>query len=390
MKSINTTLNNVAIDVSWFQRQNTAELHLAARACEPKRFDRELEEVFAAMALFFEQEGIPFTTAVFLRLFVSDFMNQEDSLGAFAQNGMNKFSRAACSVVEQPPLTGNKVLVWLYAIVDHGAKGLSVDRSEGQIVVKREGMAHIWSTGMRAKEPGWDSHAQTSAVFAQLERRLRDLNCTVQDNCVRTWLFVKDIDFNYPGVVRSRRDLFETLGMTKDTHYIASTGIEGRHADPGTSVLMDAYAIAGLAGNQVRYLQALQHLNPTHEYGVTFERGTSVDFGDRRHIYISGTASINNRGEIVHKNNVRRQMERVIENIAALLADAGATLADIAHMIVYLRDLSDAPDVERYFAEHFRETPKAVVLAPVCRPGWLVEIECIAVMAIDRTDVCRF
>lgn len=51
--------------------------------------------------------------------------------------------------------------------------------------------------------------------------------------------------------------------------------------------------------DQIKYLYARTHLNPTYEYGVSFERGTAVDFEDRRQIIISGTASINNHGEIV-------------------------------------------------------------------------------------------
>ena len=265
-----------------------------------------------------------------------------------------------------------------------------VERSENQLVVKRESHAHIWRSQMMAEETAGDSYAQTAAVFAQWNGTLREQGCTLTDNCIRTWLFVKDIDYNYHGVVRSRRELFETLGMTRDTHYIASTGIEGRHADPNVSVIMDAYAIAGVKHEQVRYLQALSHLNPTHEYGVTFERGTSVDFGDRRHLYISGTASINSKGEIIHQQNVSRQLERVFENIGALLDDGGATLEDIAQMIVYLRDLSDAPVLELFFQERFYTVPKVIVLAPVCRPGWLVEIECIAIKAVERSQFCNF
>lgn len=63
---------------------------------------------------------------------------------------------------------------------------------------------------------------------------------------------------------------------------------------------MDTYAVAGLQPEQIHFLYAPTHLNPTYEYGVSFERGTYVDYGDRRQIFISGTASINNKGEVVY------------------------------------------------------------------------------------------
>lgn len=61
--------------------------------------------------------------------------------------------------------------------------------------------------------------------------------------------------------------------------------------------MLDAFAVAGLKPGQIKYLYARTHLNPTYEYGVSFERGTAVDYDDRRQVLISGTASINNRGK---------------------------------------------------------------------------------------------
>jgi enamine deaminase RidA (YjgF/YER057c/UK114 family) len=48
-------------------------------------------------------------------------------------------------------------------------------------------------------------------------------------------------------------------------------------------------------------------------------------------------------------------------------------------MIVYLRDIADYSDVKAMYDERFPEHPKVFVWAPVCRPGWLVEMECMAV-----------
>ena len=66
-----------------------------------------------------------------------------------------------------------------------------------------------------------------------------------------------------------------------------------------------------------------------------------MDYGDRRQVFISGTASINNKGEVVHPGNIRRQTERMWENVEALLKEAGCTFADLGLMIVYQRDMAD-------------------------------------------------
>ena len=192
------------------------------------------------------------------------------------------------------------------------------------------------------------------------------------------------MDVNYAGVVTERSEVFVTQGLTEKTHYIASTGIGGRHADPKVLVQMDAYAVDGLQPGQMRYLYAPTHLNPTYEYGVTFERGTYVDYGDRRHVFISGTASINNKGEVMYPGDIRKQTRRMWENVEALLTEAECSFEDVGQMIVYLRDPADYPVVKAMYDERFPHTPKVITLAPVCRPGWLIEMECMGVKAVDN------
>ena len=142
---------------------------------------------------------------------------------------------------------------------------------------------------------------------------------------------------------------------------------------------MGTYAITGLEPEQQHYLYAPTHLNPTYEYGVTFERGTVVEYGDRDHIYISGTASINNKGEVEHVGDIVLQTKRMWENVEALLKEADSDFQDVMQLIVYLRDTADYEVVKALFAERFPNIPTVITLAPVCRPTWLVEMECIAV-----------
>lgn len=214
--------------------------------------------------------------------------------------------------------------------------------------------------------------------------------CTLASDCIRTWIFVQNVDVNYAGIVKARRENFLGQGLTESTHYIASTGIEGRHADPKIQVLFDAYAVKGLQPGQVTYLHALSHLSPTALYGVTFERGTSVEYGDRRHLFISGTASIDHRGEVVHVGDVREQTRRMWENVEKLLEEGKAGFEDVAQMIVYLRDASDYPVVRALFAKRFPDTPIQFVVAAVCRPAWLIEMECIAIVANSNSSYESF
>ena len=223
---------------------------------------------------------------------------------------------------------------------------------------------------------------QTRTAMENYARMLEDNGCTLAGNCLRTWLFVRDIDNNYSGVVRARNDVFAQQGLNNDTHFIASTGIDGSSGQHGVLLGMDTYAVRGLREGQVRHLYAASHMNRTSDYGVSFERGTAIEYGDRIHALISGTASIDNRGLIVHPGDIRRQTERMWENISTLLDEAGMDMdADIASMDVYLRDMADYATVRKLFDERFPKRPKNILLAPVCRPGWLIEMECLSVKA---------
>ena len=304
---------------------------------------------------------------VFCRYFLSDAANQWEALQAVLQ----KEPSCAVSVVQQPPLDGSKIALWVYLT------------SEPNAAYK-----HYWTAG--AGVSCGKSERQMKTLLKSYEADLVGKGCKLADNCIRTWFFVQNVDVNYAGVVKARNEVFVTQNLTEKTHYIASTGIGGRHADPKVLVQMDTYAVAGLKPEQIHFLYAPTHLNPTYEYGVSFERGTYVDYGDRRQVFISGTASINNKGEVVYPGDIRRQTERMWENVEALLKEAECTFDDLGHMIVYLRDIADYAVVKSMYDKRFPDTPKVFVHAPVCRPGWLIEMECMGVKALKNKEYAPF
>ena len=165
--------------------------------------------------------------------------------------------------------------------------------------------------------------------------------------------------------------MFFTQGLTPNTHFIASTGIGGRQQDPNVLAQMDNYAVKGISKEQVHYRYASTHLNRTSDYGVSFERGTYVDYGDRRHVFISGTASIDNKGRIVHPKDVVQQTHRMWENVEALLAEAGCSYDEVGVMVVYLRDSSDYAVVSKLYEERFPNPMSSCLLLSVGQVGWL-------------------
>jgi len=150
--------------------------------------------------------------------------------------------------------------------------------------------------------------------------------------------------------------------------------------------MADALSIGGLKPGQVVRMEAVENMPPTLTYGVTFERGLRVRFGDRSHMYISGTASISADGKIMHPGDAGKQTGRTIENMEALLMKQKADLGSLAYLLIYVRNLHDrAAVIERVQQSLPEGVPHAVLQASVCRPGWLVEMEGVAVIP-DRTD----
>lgn len=340
-------------------------LHVTSRG---DVFEQQYARIRQAEELLMSLPAMQGAQMVFKRYFLSDATNQQPIM-------VKDVHSCTTSYIQQPPLDGSKVAVWIYLVSGVEVTGKADEL--GSTVVSHNGYKHLWTMGMTV--PEGSSYAQTRTLLEDYEQMLAGRDATMEANCIRTWFFVRDVDTSYKGLVVARRENFEREGLARGTHYIASTGIGGNPANPKAIIQFGCYAAKGFEREQQTYLRAQTHLNRTDEYGVTFERGTKMQYGDRSQIYISGTASINNKGEVMYEGDVKKQTERMWENVEKLLEEGGATYADVMQIIVYLRDISDYELVSRLFRERMPDIPTVFTLAPVCRPTWLVEMECIAV-----------
>lgn len=305
---------------------------------------------------------------VFRRWFLSDAVNQQPMLPDDGE--------CATSVVEQPPLNLTKAALWVWFIEDAVVKR----DDDGRFTAEAFGHSHIFEGG--GNRPGMDPFHAMLFMLTSTNEALEQRGGSLLESCVRTWIFVQNVDVDYAEVVKGRNQAFGALGLTTDTRFIASTGIGGRQADRTSAVMLDSYSVLGLKKDSMRQINAPDHLNPTYEYGVAFERATSVDYDDRRHLFISGTASIDNKGRIVSPGDIRKQTLRMWENVASLLNAASFDWEDVGHLIVYLRDPADYTVVKNMFEDRFPNIPYIILHAPVCRTGWLIEMECMAMKKI--------
>ncbi len=377
------------VNFSRFQGQSgVVEYHLTVHPTDYAGFPEQLEWTLSAYLDALNTLGLDTNSGVFRRFLCSDLPNQAAELEEHSlANPRSSDEPCAVSWVSQPPASPAKVALWAYHIEDPNG---ALDKWKvASLSVRRGELTHVWTTGLTCTDQS-TSYGQTKGILKRYESYLQAQGLNLADHVIRTWFFVRNIDANYHGLVEARKEAFAQRGLTPDTHFIASTGIEGASSDTAAEVLMDAYAISGVRKDQIRFLCAPEHLCPTHIYGVTFERGVSVDYRDRRHILISGTASIDSAGTIVHPGDVLRQLDRTLENVEALLRQAEAGLQDVCAFIVYARDPADVGAVACAMRERLGPAPIQTVVAPVCRPGWLVEIECMAIVTADRSELPAF
>lgn len=369
---------NARADIQCFDNgTEVKEYHAMIHVCHKRlTYSQQLEAIMNAYNDLLNQ--LPNTHAVFKRYFLSDAANQSDDIV------LADITDCAKSIIQQAPLDGTKVALWVY-LMSNVQTGMT---KSGLYEVRHGEFRHLYNAS--AHNLAANSEYQMRLLFNEYIMQLAEEGCKLSDNCIRTWLFVNDIDLNYGGVVRARNQVFFTQGLTQHTHFIASTGIGGRQTDPNVLAQMDNYAIAGIKKEQIHYLYASSHLNRTSDYGVSFERGSYVDYADRRHVFISGTASINNKGEIMFPKDVEKQTHRMWENVEALLKEAECTYDDVMEIIVYLRDIADFELVQSLFEERFPDIPYIIVHAPVCRPGWLVEMECMAIRKNNKPELPTF
>lgn len=99
-------------------------------------------------------------------------------------------------------------------------------------------------------------------------------------------------------------------------------------------------------------------------------------------LYTSGQIALDPAsGELVGQD-VQAQTQQVFQNIQALLAEAGSSLAQVVKTTVFLTSMSDFQAMNTVYASHFSGVAPArstVAVAELPRKA-LVEIECIALI----------
>jgi enamine deaminase RidA (YjgF/YER057c/UK114 family) len=141
-----------------------------------------------------------------------------------------------------------------------------------------------------------------------------------------------------------------------------------------TRIFIFLMLAASVASAQNKFINPEGLSKPTSYTHVVVSGGT---------IYISGQMSANEKGEVVGKGDLRAQVVKVYENLAACLKSVDASFSDVVKMNTFVvnlkpEDLAIIREVRKNYLP--AENPPASTLVGVtalANPDFLVEIEVI-------------
>jgi len=100
-------------------------------------------------------------------------------------------------------------------------------------------------------------------------------------------------------------------------------------------------------------------------------------------IFVSGTTSTGDDGQIVGIGNPYKQTVQILEKIKKAITEAGGSLNDVVRTRIYVTDIEYWEDVGRAHGQYFREVKPAATLVEVSKliePEIMVEIEALAIV----------
>lgn len=303
---------------------------------------------------------------ILLRFHLSDITNQSETLRRLLGQ-----RNAFVSIVGQVPGNGSRIALQAWQNDGYKKKILLEDGFRKAIHVSLEHYSYMFSGSAWLESDG--GYDQTLEEYANLDELIRDFGGTVLQNLQKSWLFFRDIDNCYNDFVKARKPFFESRGLTYRSHFVSSSGVEAQSETPSRLVKMESISLFGHSDEQIVYMEALEDMYPPRFYGVEFERGTRVEYGDRSVYFIAGTTSVDEAGNTLYEGDAVRQTSRVLHNLRAILSNYEASLDDVRLAVFYVRDLADTRIVQEAIAtSELAAAPYLVVQASVADPSWLV------------------
>jgi enamine deaminase RidA (YjgF/YER057c/UK114 family) len=241
----------------------------------------------------------------------------------------------------------------------------------------------VRSPDARHRDPS-SRAAAAGGMIRAADSLLRSAGMTFRD-VVRTWYYLTGILQWYREFNHARTAEYQALGLLPGASDAmawlpASTGIEGVVRESVAGAL-DLLAVAGGSPGEVRVERLASPLQPeATAYGSAFARAVAIHDSESSLIELSGTAAVDRNGHTLYPGNARAQMEYTLDAVAAVLAQGGATMRNVAAATAFVKHPSDAEWWREVVAARgLQALPAVCVIADICRPDLLFELDAEAV-----------
>lgn len=104
--------------------------------------------------------------------------------------------------------------------------------------------------------------------------------------------------------------------------------------------------------------------------------------GGQKVLYCSGQTSVDENGQVLHKDDMAGQMNQALDNLEAVLTQAGMGIENVAHLRIYVTDIDAAFGAFPAIGPRLGAYGAAQTLLGISRlafPGLMVEVEATAV-----------
>ena len=97
-------------------------------------------------------------------------------------------------------------------------------------------------------------------------------------------------------------------------------------------------------------------------------------------VYTSGVIPINPEDGTIVEGDIKKQAERVLKSLSALLKDSGSDLTKVVKTTVFIKNMEDFPIINEVYASYFTENYPARSCVEVARlpKDVLIEVEAVA------------
>jgi len=99
-------------------------------------------------------------------------------------------------------------------------------------------------------------------------------------------------------------------------------------------------------------------------------------------LFVSGQIPIESTSNKIIDGDIAGQTEQVLNNVKAIVEQAGGTMQNIVKATIYLKDMTDFPKVNEVYKQYFPKDPPARATVQVSRLPKDVSIEIDAIAFI--------